>query len=291
MNNEKTIFIKTKYKMRIFGIILLTISLLITSLYLKYRFMLLEIDSFTLATIDIGILIFFIYAILFGIRYLQINGYYHTYTLRNPIQLLVDDLNYSKILDLVNEYCSLYPFEKHELYLNDTGFDEYFTLYKNSESDFKIGVYYSNTYHAEYRCDGTALTPLKAIRLSKDKNINAKVSVYIHEFCGKKEHRYSMDANRFDSSYYLSVNPPIEICSIVIVVLPKRTEYKDFEWEFMSTDHEGHVLFVLLYEDKPDTLYIGPDVRLYSDNSYKHAIKELCKMLNIKYVDYDKLIQ
>ena len=74
------------------------------------------------------------------------------------------------------------------------------------------------------------------------------------------------------------------------MIIPKEKIQVSKELYNVEEWHESHVLFTVIYENKPDVLYVGPDVRLYSDDSYQYAIEELCKMLNIKYVDYEKLI-
>ena len=85
-------------------------------------------------------------------------------------------------------------------------------------------------------------------------------------------------------------SPPNPINKILIVMLKSKENLQsNREIYNLEEAHESHVLYVLIYENKPELLYVGPDVRLYTDNSYRMAIEELCKMLNINNVNFENL--
>lgn len=291
--SNKTIFIKTKYKMRIIGLIMLLIIPIVIYIYWKIRslFLLNNIDAFLIFMADLLILISLVFDFLYGFVFLIRNGYEHTYVVPKPIMLDVDNFDYNKVINQISTYCNNTEYNQYDLYLDDTGHEERFTLFKNKKNDFKIGIYYSDKYYAEYKETVRGVDVGKSIRLSNSKDVNSKVVFYIDEFCEKKEYQYSMNPNIPDSKCSFSVNLPVPITSIVIVILKERKKYQDFEWDFLEKDHECHVLFVLVYEDKANEMWIGPDVRLYKDESYKEILAKLFEMLDIKYINIDALIE
>ena len=207
------------------------------------------------------------------------------------IMLDVDDLDYKKIMNLISSYCNNVEYNKYELYLDDTGHEEIFTLFKNKKDGFKIGIYYSDKYYAEYKEVVRNVEVGKSIRLSNLKEVNSKMVFYIDEFRRKEGYQYSMSSERQELNDSLSMNSAIPITSIVFVILKERKKYQDFEWDFLKKDHECNVLFVLIYEDKSNEMWIGPDVRLCKDESYKLMLTKLIELLNIKYINIDVLME
>ena len=291
--SEKTVFIKTKYKMRIIGLIMLFIIPIVIAVYMKIRsfFLLNNIDAFLIFVVDFLIFISLLFDFFYGLIFFLRNGYAHTYVIPKPIMLVVDDLDYKKIMNLISSYCNNTEYNQYDLYLDDTGHEERFTLFKNKKKEFKIGIYYSDKYYAEYIEVERNAEVGKSIRLSNLKEVNSKVVFYVDEFRRKEEYQYSMSSERQEPNGSLSINSAIPITSIVIVVLKERKKYQDFEWDFLEREHEEHVLFVLVYEDNANEMWIGSDVRLYKDESYKVMLAKLIEMLDIKYVNIDALIE
>lgn len=197
-----------------------------------------------------------------------------------PIQLVSGIDDYNDLLCKVNQYASNHRYHKQELYLNDTRNDEYFTMYTNDSNPVEvIGVYYSNMYYAE-DIGYTRYGIKKEIRLSNVKNVNAQCAPVINLFCGKKEDKYL----KRDLSL-----PPKPINKIFVVMIdPKEKNQSNWEQWLLEEGHEQHVLFVLIYEDKPECIYIGPDNRRYADESYMGAIQVLNEMLQLN-IDVSKL--
>ena len=198
-----------------------------------------------------------------------------------PYTQLVSGIeDYKDLLDRVNHYAMKHDYVKNELYLNDTNHDEYFTMFTNHANPVEIiGVYYSDEYKAEH-IYSTKSGAAKEIRLSNNKELNAKCAPFIDAFCGKKEDTYL----KRDLSL-----PPKPINKIFVVMIdPKEKNQSSWEQWLLEEGHEQHVLFVLIYEDKPECIYIGPDNRRYADDSYMGAIQVLNEMLHLN-IDVSKL--
>ena len=278
---KKQFVIKSKYPIRLFGLLVFCFSFVFMYLVAKYTSVIEEIMMMEKVYVDLFSVPIFCYLLFKGTILMLLNGETREKILTKPLQLVSGINDYHDLISKINMYLIHNLYEKTELHLTDTGNDEYFTMFTNQSNPIKtIGVYYSNNYYAEMGDAGRY--GIKAIRLSNDKKTNAKNSVFINEFCGNKEDKYlSMDISC----------PPNPINKILIVMInPNEKRHVLHEKHNLEEWHESHVLFTVIYENKPDVLYVGPDVRLYSDDSYQYAIEELCKMLNIKYVDYEKLI-
>ena len=278
---KKQFIVKSKYPIRLFGILAFIGLVIWTLLYCEYSYILADLlmmgEEWLLMFVCFPVMC---WLLMKGIIWTLSNGVVVEKVLSKPLQIVSGIENYDDLLNKVNSYAEKKDYNKQSLYLNDTGSDEYFTMFTNEDKPIEvIGVYYSDMYYAEM---GVWPHTIKDIREINYK-YKSKASIYIDAFCGRKEDKYlSLDIS----------NPPKPINKILIVMInPKEKIQVSKELYNLEEWHESHVLFVVIYENKPDVLYIGPDVRLYSDSSYQYAIEELCKMLNIQNIDYHKLIQ
>lgn len=277
---KKQYAIKSKYPVRLFGLLMMSSFFYSWYLIFYYEMYLREflLDGYYIMLI--GWIMISGSLFVWGLIYFIANKKAIEKKLTKPIRMISGISNYDDLLEKINKYAITNNYEKQFLHLCDIGSSEYFTMYTNYNEGIEvIGVYYSDMYYAEM---GVGPHRIKDIRKIKYKD-KSKTSPFIDAFCGRKEDKYlSTDVS----------NPPKPINKILIVMInPKEKIQVSKEIFNLEEWHESHVLFVVIYENKPDVLYIGPDVRLYTDNSYQHGIEELCKMLNIKYVDYHKLIQ
>lgn len=198
-----------------------------------------------------------------------------------PYEINTDIDDYIKLMSRVRKYTKKNKYGEMTLTLNDKENDEIFTMFRNLTNSIEIiGVYYSDMYYAEEVGSYSRYKPVKSIRLPSDKYLNSKCSIYIDAFCGKKEDKYM----KRDTSLN-----PYPINKILIVMVNANNKLIDLNADALLRGmHESHVLFVLIYENKPDVLFVGPDVRMYSDESYMGAIQVLNEMLQLN-IDVSKL--
>ncbi|MBQ9840740.1 MAG: hypothetical protein IJO78_04030 [Erysipelotrichaceae bacterium] len=286
---EKMFFIKTKYSVRLFCLLVILIIVIIISILSHYS-VLDFIRSFSSPILNSILICGAVILILLTsvvIYFFIYNGYFVFESINTSISVEINSSGYSDILLRISNYCEKHKYKSNELHLNDLNVDEHFNYFETDSpmhSIKKIGVYYSNKYYAEnYRYNRyNPYSWIKTVRDSNDIVTNSKMVYYKETFLNKYESY---------SCHYVS-NPPIPIDKLIIVIIDKEYKYQfDFEIQILEEIHEGNILFVLIYEDSPNIMYIGPDVRLFIDDSYLKCVKELFQILKIDNVDINQFIQ